>query len=164
MTAGQTVTWTECQWFSSRRRPKQRTRMMRQQQNVEWVWLCYFILKCIELKFMVLICPLLFQGLQRRATPHPSELKVMKKVIEERRNEAYTSRSDENEDQQVHFSKLNYRNDTAVTFSLSFPSRRSGSVTCPIRAMTPRSPIAHCRPPRTRTGSMLLQTLRGRIL
>uniref|UniRef100_A0A8C9VF89 Protein scribble homolog n=1 Tax=Scleropages formosus TaxID=113540 RepID=A0A8C9VF89_SCLFO len=28
-------------------------------------------------------------GLQRRATPHPSELKVMKKVIEERRNEAY---------------------------------------------------------------------------
>uniref|UniRef100_A0A674P468 Protein scribble homolog n=1 Tax=Takifugu rubripes TaxID=31033 RepID=A0A674P468_TAKRU len=27
------------------------------------------------------------RGLQRRATPHPSELKVMKKVIEERRNE-----------------------------------------------------------------------------
>eukprot|EP00066_Takifugu_rubripes_P004657 XP_003968157.1 PREDICTED: protein scribble homolog isoform X10 [Takifugu rubripes] len=43
------------------------------------------------------------RGLQRRATPHPSELKVMKKVIEERRNEAYTSRADgadENEDQQ----------------------------------------------------------------
>uniref|UniRef100_A0A3Q3F918 Protein scribble homolog n=1 Tax=Labrus bergylta TaxID=56723 RepID=A0A3Q3F918_9LABR len=35
------------------------------------------------------------RGLQRRATPHPSELKVMKKVIEERRNEAYTSRPDE---------------------------------------------------------------------
>uniref|UniRef100_A0A4W5NIY9 Protein scribble homolog n=1 Tax=Hucho hucho TaxID=62062 RepID=A0A4W5NIY9_9TELE len=34
------------------------------------------------------------QGLQRRATPHHSELKVMKKVIEERRNEAYTSRAD----------------------------------------------------------------------
>ncbi|KAM9839406.1 protein scribble homolog [Aulostomus maculatus] len=34
------------------------------------------------------------RGLQRRATPHPSELKVMKKVIEERRNEAYTSRFD----------------------------------------------------------------------
>ncbi|XP_020489310.2 protein scribble homolog isoform X18 [Labrus bergylta] len=34
------------------------------------------------------------RGLQRRATPHPSELKVMKKVIEERRNEAYTSRPD----------------------------------------------------------------------
>ncbi|KAM9332169.1 LOW QUALITY PROTEIN: protein scribble homolog [Pholidichthys leucotaenia] len=33
-------------------------------------------------------------GLQRRATPHPSELKVMKKVIEERRNEAYTTRHD----------------------------------------------------------------------
>ncbi|KAF7667985.1 hypothetical protein LDENG_00037590 [Lucifuga dentata] len=34
------------------------------------------------------------KGLQRRATPHPSELKVMKKVIEERRNEAYTSKPD----------------------------------------------------------------------
>ncbi|XP_019897358.2 protein scribble homolog isoform X18 [Esox lucius] len=34
------------------------------------------------------------RGLQRRATPHPSELKGMKKVIEERRNEAYTSRPD----------------------------------------------------------------------
>ncbi|XP_048861788.1 protein scribble homolog isoform X14 [Brienomyrus brachyistius] len=33
-------------------------------------------------------------GLQRRATPHPSELKVMKKVIEERRNEAYTAKPD----------------------------------------------------------------------
>uniref|UniRef100_A0A8C7MYX2 Protein scribble homolog n=1 Tax=Oncorhynchus kisutch TaxID=8019 RepID=A0A8C7MYX2_ONCKI len=31
------------------------------------------------------------RGLQRRATPHPSELKVMKKVIEEKRNEAYIS-------------------------------------------------------------------------
>lgn len=52
------------------------------------------------------MCLFLFQGLQRRATPHPSELKVMKKVIEERRNEAYTSRADgtdENEDQQVHY-------------------------------------------------------------
>ncbi|KAI1902084.1 hypothetical protein AGOR_G00041070 [Albula goreensis] len=37
------------------------------------------------------------RGLQRRATPHPSELKVMKKVIEEKRNEAYTSRPDEEE-------------------------------------------------------------------
>uniref|UniRef100_A0A8C5I5U2 Protein scribble homolog n=1 Tax=Gouania willdenowi TaxID=441366 RepID=A0A8C5I5U2_GOUWI len=34
------------------------------------------------------------RGLQRRATPHPNELKVMKKVIEERRNEAYTSNPD----------------------------------------------------------------------
>uniref|UniRef100_A0A7N6BNJ8 Protein scribble homolog n=1 Tax=Anabas testudineus TaxID=64144 RepID=A0A7N6BNJ8_ANATE len=34
------------------------------------------------------------RGLQRRATPHPSELKEMKKVIEERRNEGYTSRPD----------------------------------------------------------------------
>ncbi|XP_037612587.1 protein scribble homolog isoform X4 [Sebastes umbrosus] len=38
------------------------------------------------------------RGLQRRATPHPSELKVMKKVIEERRNEAYTSRPDGEEE------------------------------------------------------------------
>uniref|UniRef100_A0A673ZIR2 Protein scribble homolog n=1 Tax=Salmo trutta TaxID=8032 RepID=A0A673ZIR2_SALTR len=34
------------------------------------------------------------RGLQRRATPHPSELKVMKKVIEEKRNEAYISSLD----------------------------------------------------------------------
>ncbi|XP_033848965.3 protein scribble homolog isoform X4 [Acipenser ruthenus] len=34
------------------------------------------------------------RGLQRRATPHPSELKVMKKVIEDRRNEAYTAKPD----------------------------------------------------------------------
>ncbi|XP_034428244.1 protein scribble homolog isoform X21 [Hippoglossus hippoglossus] len=38
------------------------------------------------------------RGLQRRATPHPSELKVMKKVIEERRNEAYTTRFDGEEE------------------------------------------------------------------
>lgn len=44
---------------------------------------------------------LVSQGLQRRATPHPSELKVMKRGIEERRNEGYiakpeaTSPSDE---------------------------------------------------------------------
>eukprot|EP00064_Thunnus_orientalis_P017834 superscaffoldBa00003901_g17920 len=38
------------------------------------------------------------RGLQRRATPHPSELKVMKKVIEERRNEAYSSRPDGDEE------------------------------------------------------------------
>ncbi|XP_068199583.1 protein scribble homolog isoform X10 [Antennarius striatus] len=38
------------------------------------------------------------RGLQRRATPHPSELKVMKKVIEERRNEAFTSRPDGEEE------------------------------------------------------------------
>uniref|UniRef100_A0A8D0CCC1 Protein scribble homolog n=1 Tax=Scleropages formosus TaxID=113540 RepID=A0A8D0CCC1_SCLFO len=37
-------------------------------------------------------------GLQRRATPHPSELKVMKKVIEERRNEAYAARPDRDEE------------------------------------------------------------------
>ncbi|XP_027713402.1 protein scribble homolog isoform X2 [Vombatus ursinus] len=34
------------------------------------------------------------RGLQRRATPHPSELKVMKKVIEDRRNEAYMAKPD----------------------------------------------------------------------
>ncbi|XP_036452814.1 protein scribble homolog isoform X11 [Colossoma macropomum] len=37
------------------------------------------------------------QGLQRRATPHPSELKVMKNVIEARRNEAYTSKPDDDD-------------------------------------------------------------------
>uniref|UniRef100_A0AAY4AZX0 Protein scribble homolog n=1 Tax=Denticeps clupeoides TaxID=299321 RepID=A0AAY4AZX0_9TELE len=42
-------------------------------------------------------CNLINQGLQRRATPHPSELKEMKKVIEERRNEAYTSKQDMDE-------------------------------------------------------------------
>ncbi|XP_047205324.1 protein scribble homolog isoform X16 [Girardinichthys multiradiatus] len=40
------------------------------------------------------------RGLQRRATPHPSELKVMKKGIEDRRNETYTSRPD-GEDESV---------------------------------------------------------------
>ncbi|XP_062348705.1 protein scribble homolog [Cinclus cinclus] len=35
-------------------------------------------------------------GLQRRATPHPSELKVMKKVIEVRRNEVNAARADAN--------------------------------------------------------------------
>ncbi|XP_010136241.1 PREDICTED: protein scribble homolog [Buceros rhinoceros silvestris] len=34
------------------------------------------------------------RGLQRRATPHPWELKVMKKVIEVRRNEAYAAKAD----------------------------------------------------------------------
>uniref|UniRef100_U3K1Y8 Scribble planar cell polarity protein n=1 Tax=Ficedula albicollis TaxID=59894 RepID=U3K1Y8_FICAL len=36
------------------------------------------------------------RGLQRRATPHPSELKVMKKVIEVRRNEVNAARADGN--------------------------------------------------------------------
>ncbi|KAM4790957.1 protein scribble homolog isoform 3-T3 [Cyanocitta cristata] len=36
------------------------------------------------------------RGLQRRATPHPSELKVMKKVIEVRRNEVNTAKADVN--------------------------------------------------------------------
>ncbi|NWU99064.1 SCRIB protein, partial [Upupa epops] len=34
------------------------------------------------------------RGLQRRATPHPSELKVMKKVIEIRRNEVHAAKAD----------------------------------------------------------------------
>ncbi|NXC14136.1 SCRIB protein, partial [Corythaeola cristata] len=34
------------------------------------------------------------RGLQRRATPHPSELKVMKKVIEVRRSEGYAAKTD----------------------------------------------------------------------
>ncbi|NXH51398.1 SCRIB protein, partial [Rhabdornis inornatus] len=36
------------------------------------------------------------RGLQRRATPHPSELKVMKKVIEVRRSEVNAARADAN--------------------------------------------------------------------
>ncbi|XP_043923410.1 protein scribble homolog isoform X3 [Protopterus annectens] len=35
------------------------------------------------------------RGLQRRATPHPSELKVMKKAIEDLRNDVYTAKPDE---------------------------------------------------------------------
>ncbi|XP_053323912.1 protein scribble homolog [Spea bombifrons] len=35
------------------------------------------------------------RGLQRRATPHPSELKVMKKVIEVRRSEGFTMKPDD---------------------------------------------------------------------
>ncbi|KAK7881483.1 hypothetical protein WMY93_029892 [Mugilogobius chulae] len=47
------------------------------------------------------------EGLQRRATPHPSELKVMKKVIEERRHEAYTSKPDgEDDDPDSHDKRL----------------------------------------------------------
>ncbi|KAM6971015.1 LOW QUALITY PROTEIN: protein scribble homolog [Tautogolabrus adspersus] len=46
------------------------------------------------------------RGLQRRATPHPSELKVMKKVIEERRNEAYTSRADGEDFHDTHEKRL----------------------------------------------------------
>ncbi|KAG9471627.1 hypothetical protein GDO78_013971 [Eleutherodactylus coqui] len=34
------------------------------------------------------------RGLQRRATPHPSELKVMKRGIEERRHEGYSTKPD----------------------------------------------------------------------
>lgn len=116
MTVGQTATWTECQSFSSRRRPNWRRKMMRLQPNAEWVigkivllgvthdpfnrlpfWTWTSILYLITVSFS--------QGLQRRATPHPSELKVMKKVIEERRNEAYTSKPDgeeESHDSQVH--------------------------------------------------------------
>ncbi|CAL8313575.1 unnamed protein product [Merluccius merluccius] len=45
------------------------------------------------------------RGLHRRATPHPSELKVMKKVIEERRNEAYTSKPDGEPDSPDHQEK-----------------------------------------------------------
>lgn len=98
----------------------------------------------------------------------------MKKVIEERRNEAYTSRADgaeESNDPQVHLgtnhvllqeqvqkalltrkchSSLHYY--SQVHFAFCF--RRSGSVTCPIRAMTPRFPIAHFQPTPMRTDTM----------
>ena len=48
------------------------------------------------------VCVSGLKGLHRRATPHPSELKVMKKVIEERRNEAYSSRPDGEPDSPDH--------------------------------------------------------------
>ncbi|XP_075903818.1 protein scribble homolog isoform X13 [Nelusetta ayraudi] len=61
------------------------------------------------------------RGLQRRATPHPSELKVMKKVIEERRNEAFTSRPDgeeSNDAQEKRLSDLsNQSHDSQVSNS-----------------------------------------------
>ncbi|XP_077592064.1 protein scribble homolog [Stigmatopora nigra] len=46
------------------------------------------------------------RGLQRRATPHPSELKVMKKVIEERRNEAFGPKDDQSDAQEKRLSDL----------------------------------------------------------
>ncbi|KAM8823479.1 protein scribble homolog isoform 14-T14 [Spinachia spinachia] len=77
------------------------------------------------------------RGLQRRATPHPSELKVMKKVIEERRNEAYTSRPDGEEQspdpQEKRLSDLsNQSNDSQVSKSTlsatSHEERRNAAV------------------------------------
>lgn len=58
------------------------------------------------------------QGLQRRATPHPSELKVMKNVIEARRNEAYTAKPDE--DLESPDSEVNLKKGTIVLFYLFF--------------------------------------------
>ncbi len=54
------------------------------------------------------------QSLQRRATPHPSELKVMKNVIEARRNEAYTAKPDE--DLESPDSEVNSNKGTIVFF------------------------------------------------
>nr|XP_057916730.1 protein scribble homolog isoform X6 [Doryrhamphus excisus] len=76
------------------------------------------------------------RGLQRRATPHPSELKVMKKVIEERRNEAFTSRpeGDQSSDaQEKRLSDLsNQSHDSHVSDSTlsatSHEERREGVV------------------------------------
>ncbi|XP_056410308.1 protein scribble homolog [Hyla sarda] len=56
------------------------------------------------------------RGLQRRATPHPSELKVMKKGIEERRSEGYIAKPDSDEDKRL-----------SGGSSLSGESQRSGS-------------------------------------
>lgn len=58
------------------------------------------------------------QSLQRRATPHPSELKVMKNVIEARRNEAYTAKPDE--DLESPDSEVNSNKGTIVLFYLVF--------------------------------------------
>uniref|UniRef100_A0A671SVT6 Protein scribble homolog n=1 Tax=Sinocyclocheilus anshuiensis TaxID=1608454 RepID=A0A671SVT6_9TELE len=54
------------------------------------------------------------RGLQRRATPHPNELKVMKNVIEARRNEAYTAKPDE--DVESPDSEVNSNKGTIVLF------------------------------------------------
>lgn len=57
------------------------------------------------------------QGLQRRATPHPSELKVMKNVIEARRNEAYTAKPDE--DLESPDSQVKSNKDTIISFNFT---------------------------------------------
>uniref|UniRef100_A0A3Q3IVU6 Protein scribble homolog n=1 Tax=Monopterus albus TaxID=43700 RepID=A0A3Q3IVU6_MONAL len=70
-------------------------------------------------------------GLQRRATPHPSELKVMKKVIEERRNEPYISRPDGEESpdpQEKRLSDLsNQSHDSQVSNSTLSATSHDGS-------------------------------------
>lgn len=88
------------------------------------------------------------RGLQRRATPHPSELKVMKKVIEEKRNEAYSSRPDEEEDDpDSHEKRLsdlsNHSHDSQVSNStLSATSReeRANVTAAPQRNMVDGHP------------------------
>nr|XP_020473132.1 protein scribble homolog isoform X9 [Monopterus albus] len=71
------------------------------------------------------------RGLQRRATPHPSELKVMKKVIEERRNEPYISRPDGEESpdpQEKRLSDLsNQSHDSQVSNSTLSATSHDGS-------------------------------------
>uniref|UniRef100_A0A673GTR7 Protein scribble homolog n=1 Tax=Sinocyclocheilus rhinocerous TaxID=307959 RepID=A0A673GTR7_9TELE len=61
------------------------------------------------------------RGLQRRATPHPSELKVMKNVIEARRNEAYTAKPDE--DLESPDSEVNSNKGTIVLKLFFLPSQ-----------------------------------------
>uniref|UniRef100_A0A8C1VIZ4 Protein scribble homolog n=1 Tax=Cyprinus carpio TaxID=7962 RepID=A0A8C1VIZ4_CYPCA len=68
------------------------------------------------------------RGLQRRATPHPSELKVMKNVIEARRNEAYTAKPDEeleSPDSEVNSVKVSRDVVAASLFSCSTASATS---------------------------------------
>uniref|UniRef100_A0A665U379 Protein scribble homolog n=1 Tax=Echeneis naucrates TaxID=173247 RepID=A0A665U379_ECHNA len=85
------------------------------------------------------------RGLQRRATPHPSELKVMKKVIEERRNEAYTSRPDGEEEspdpQEKRFSDLsNQSHDSQVSNSTLSATSHEGRQNEPIIHERPAFP------------------------
>lgn len=62
----------------------------------------------------------ILQGLLRRATPHPSQLKVMKKGMEDRRNEVYTPKTDEEEslDPQVLKKDPSFKEELCVTLKL----------------------------------------------
>jgi len=99
----QTLIWTGYQSFSSGMTPNMKRKMRRQRKRGGWVWKCvhdvYDFWTAVYMKLCAFVNSLSVyvnqQGLQRRATPHPSELKVMKNVIEARRNEAYTAKPDE---------------------------------------------------------------------
>uniref|UniRef100_A0A8U7MQ01 Protein scribble homolog n=1 Tax=Corvus moneduloides TaxID=1196302 RepID=A0A8U7MQ01_CORMO len=66
------------------------------------------------------------RGLQRRATPHPSELKVMKKVIEVRRNEVNAAKAD------VNPNSPNSEDGEMVTHSCIFLSTQAVTLAPPV--------------------------------